>query len=182
MQWKIKEQAQKKHTVITKIWKSSEASVSGRYNTPPLREDLVPRSRMTLERNGRGRGKTKVASLTNEWNHEPWEVAKLEEMTRQRWTKFKTLRYQRGTRNIARAFVGWRIWNKSLTDQKEYESTPVEKRNKELHVNLGVCKAMNDENNGREVHASTPVERRCTRNKNDIILTALRLNMELIEQ
>ena len=46
----------------------------------------------------------------------------------------------------------------SLMDQKEYESTPVEKRNKEHHVNLGVCKAMNDENNGREVHASTPVE------------------------
>ena len=30
---KIKEQAQKKHTVITKIRKSSEVSVSGRYNT-----------------------------------------------------------------------------------------------------------------------------------------------------
>ena len=44
-----------------------------------------------------------------------------------RWTRLKTLRYQRGTRNIARTFVGWRIWNKSLTDQKEYESTPVEK-------------------------------------------------------
>ena len=28
---------------------------SGRYNTAPLREDLVPRSRMALERNGRGR-------------------------------------------------------------------------------------------------------------------------------
>ena len=56
---------------------------------------------------------------------------------------------------------------KSLTDQKEYENTPVEKRNKELHVNLGVCKAMNDENNGREVHASTPVETRCTRNDNE---------------
>ena len=56
---------------------------------------------------------------------------------------------------------------KSLTDQKEYENTPVEKRNKELHVNLGVCKAMNDENNGREVHASTPVETRCIRNDND---------------
>src|SRR3954469_24440368 len=27
----------------------------GRYNTPPLREDLVPRSRMAPERNGRGR-------------------------------------------------------------------------------------------------------------------------------
>ena len=51
MQCKIKEQAQLKHTVITKIRKSSEASVSGRYNTPPLQEDLVPRSRMAPERN-----------------------------------------------------------------------------------------------------------------------------------
>ena len=33
-----------------KIRKSSEASVSGRYNTPPLREDLVPRSRMAPEK------------------------------------------------------------------------------------------------------------------------------------
>ena len=53
------------------------------------------------------------------------------------------------------------------TDQKEYESTPVEKRNKELHVNPGVWKGMNDENNGREVHASSPVETRCTRNDKD---------------
>ena len=30
---KIKEQAQMKQTVITKIWKSSGASVLGRYNT-----------------------------------------------------------------------------------------------------------------------------------------------------
>ena len=56
---KIKEQAQKKHTEITKIRKSSEASVSGRYNTPPLQEDLVPRSRMAPEKNGRGKGKAK---------------------------------------------------------------------------------------------------------------------------
>ena len=46
------------------------------------------------------------------------------------------------------------------------ENTPLEKRNKEHYKNLGVCKAMNDENNGREVHASTPVETRCTRNGN----------------
>ena len=32
----------------------------GHYNTPPLREDLVPRSRMAPEKNGRGRGKTKL--------------------------------------------------------------------------------------------------------------------------
>ena len=44
-----------------KIWKSSEASVSGRYNTPPLQEDLVPRSRMAPERNGRGREEVKLS-------------------------------------------------------------------------------------------------------------------------
>ena len=39
----------------------------GRYNTPPLREDLVPRSRMAPEGKGRGREEVnKVASSTNE--------------------------------------------------------------------------------------------------------------------
>ena len=56
-----------KHTVIRKIWKSSEASVSGRYNTPPLQEDLVPRSRMAPKKSRRGREEVKlIASLTNE--------------------------------------------------------------------------------------------------------------------
>ena len=31
------------------------------YNTPPLREDLVPRSRMAPERNGRGREEVKLS-------------------------------------------------------------------------------------------------------------------------
>ena len=33
----------------------------GRYNTPPLREDLVPRSRMAPERNRRGREEVKLS-------------------------------------------------------------------------------------------------------------------------
>ena len=33
----------------------------GCYNTPPLREDLVPRSRMAPERNGRGREEVKLS-------------------------------------------------------------------------------------------------------------------------
>ena len=41
--------------------KASGASVSGRYNTPPLQEDLVPRSRMAPEKNGRGREKVKLS-------------------------------------------------------------------------------------------------------------------------
>ena len=52
---------QKKHTVITRIWKSYEPSVSRRYNTPPLQEDLVPRSRMAPEGNERGREEVKLS-------------------------------------------------------------------------------------------------------------------------
>ena len=48
------------HGETWNIWKSSRESVSGRHNTPPLREDLVPRSRMAPEGKGRGRGKTKL--------------------------------------------------------------------------------------------------------------------------
>ena len=33
----------------------------GRYNTPPLQEDLVPRSRMAPERNERGREEVKLS-------------------------------------------------------------------------------------------------------------------------
>ena len=54
-------------TKLGKPRKASEAPVLGRYNTPPLREDLVLRSRMAPEGNGRGREKVKlIASLTNE--------------------------------------------------------------------------------------------------------------------
>ena len=43
-------------------WKTPGTSVSGRYNTPPLREDLVPRSRMAPEgkQKRKRRGKTKL--------------------------------------------------------------------------------------------------------------------------
>ena len=51
----------KSHDETQSSWKSSEASVLGRYNTPPLQEDLVPRSRMAPERNGRGREEGKLS-------------------------------------------------------------------------------------------------------------------------
>ena len=43
-------------------WKTLGATVLGRYNTPPLREDLVLRSRMAPEgkRKRKRRGKTKL--------------------------------------------------------------------------------------------------------------------------
>ena len=43
----------------TNNWKTPGASVSGRHNTPPLQEDLIPRSRMAPERNGRAREEIK---------------------------------------------------------------------------------------------------------------------------
>ena len=50
-----------------KPWKASEAPVLGRHNTPPLREDLVPRSRKAPERNGRGREEIKLSCFFNKW-------------------------------------------------------------------------------------------------------------------
>ena len=51
----------KSHNESRKPWKASEAPVLGRYNTPPLQEDLVLRSRMAPERNGRGREEVKLS-------------------------------------------------------------------------------------------------------------------------
>ena len=53
-------QAKDKATT-TNNWKTPGASVSGRHNTPPLQEDLVPRSRMAPEKNGRGRVEVKLS-------------------------------------------------------------------------------------------------------------------------
>ena len=60
----------KTHDETRKPWKATEAPVLGRYNTPPLREDLVPRSRMAPEgkRKRKRNGKTKLLLTTNEWN------------------------------------------------------------------------------------------------------------------
>ena len=46
---------------IANNWKTPGATVSGRHNTPPLREDLIPRSRMAPEGNGRGREEVKLS-------------------------------------------------------------------------------------------------------------------------
>ena len=44
----------------TNNWRAPGTSVSGRHNTPPLREDLVPRSRMAPRENRGGRGREEV--------------------------------------------------------------------------------------------------------------------------
>ena len=58
---KCNTQAKYKET-ITNNWKTPGATVSGHYNTPPLQEDLIPRSRMAPEgkQKRKRRGKTKL--------------------------------------------------------------------------------------------------------------------------
>ena len=95
----------------------------GRYNTPPLREDLVPRSRMAPEGKERGRWEVKqVASSTNEWNHKPWEVEQLEmnEIANNPLEKRNKEHYE----NLKVA----KTWIKSLMDKIEFETTPVKTR------------------------------------------------------
>ena len=58
----------KSHDETQSSWKSSGVSVSGRDNTPPLQEDLVPRSRMAPERKAEKEEVKQIASLTIEWN------------------------------------------------------------------------------------------------------------------
>ena len=118
---KIKEQAQMKHTVIMKIWKSSEASVLGRHNTPPLQEDLVPRSRMAPERNGRERGKTKLLLQQKSETKEPWEVEKLKERTQRSWIQLRALRLKIETRNTMWTLEVAKLWMTNTMDKKELE-------------------------------------------------------------
>ena len=50
----------KDNATIANNWMTPVASDSGRYNTPTLREDLIPRSKMAPERSGRGREEVKL--------------------------------------------------------------------------------------------------------------------------
>ena len=85
----------------TNNWKTPGAMVSGRYNTPPLREDLVPRSRMAPD--GKRRRK---------------RIGKL--------SCFFDKRVK--TKNLEKVK---QIGEKSATEMNEIENTPLEKRNKE---------------------------------------------------
>ena len=48
-------------------WKTPDTTVSGRYNTPPLREDLVPRSRMAPEGKRKRKRKVKLSCFFDQW-------------------------------------------------------------------------------------------------------------------
>ena len=71
----------KSHDETRKPWKATEALVLGRYNTPPLREDLVPRSRMAPKgkRKRKRRGKTKLLLWQTSETKEPREVEQIRE-------------------------------------------------------------------------------------------------------
>ena len=68
------------HGETRNIWKSSRASVSGHYNTPALREDLVSRSRMAPKgkRKRKRRGKTKLLLWQRSETKEPSNVEHIE--------------------------------------------------------------------------------------------------------
>ena len=116
---KIKEQAQMKHTVITtKLWKSFEASVSGRYNTPLLQEDLVPRSRMPPERKAEEEEVKQSCFLTNEWNQRTLEVEKLERNDTTEISELRALRSKRKTRNAMWTLEFAKLWMTRTMDEK----------------------------------------------------------------
>ena len=85
----------------TNNWTTPGTSVSGPYNTPPLREDLVPRSRMAPE--GKRKRKRRVKTKFLLWQTS--ETTNLE--------KVKPFR------------------EKNTTEMNEVENSPLEKRDKE---------------------------------------------------
>ena len=73
----------KSHNESRKPWKASEALVLGRHNTPPLREDLVPRSRMAPEGNERGREEVKLSCFFDE-RVKPMNLERLKTLKKER--------------------------------------------------------------------------------------------------
>ena len=126
--------------------KASGASVSGCYNTPPLQEDLVPRSRMAPERNGRGRGKTncffdkrvKPKNLERSQSLKKWHnggehnlkhsVQQEEQGTLRERCRLKDMKQElNGSKKI------WPPRYNEIAKEQEWQnldSTPVEKRRK----------------------------------------------------
>ena len=100
----------KSHGKNRNSWKSSGASVSGHYNTPPLQEDLVPRSRMAPEGNRRGREEVKLSCFFDK-RVKPKNLEKVEQIDR-----------------------------KKATEMNEIANNPLEKRNKEHYGNLEIAR------------------------------------------
>ena len=127
----------KTHDETRKPWKATEAPVLGRYNTPPLREDLVPRSGMAPE----GKVKRKRRGKPSCFFDKRVKPKNLEKVTQ--------------------------IQEKNTTKVNKVKNTPLEKRDKEHCENLEVELKIYMENTpvkegdqGRPNSGSTPVEKR----------------------
>ena len=86
---------------IANNWKTPGASVSGRHNTPPLQEDVVPRSRMAPERNGRGRVEVKLSCFFDKrvkpWTLRGWTNWKKEYNQDEQSRKHSVIKEEQGT-------------------------------------------------------------------------------------
>ena len=104
-------------------WKTPGASVSGCHNTPPLWEDLVPRSRIAPEgkRKRMITCKTKLLLWQMSETKEPWKVKPFREKNTTEMNKVDNLCRKRGTRkNKFGQHSGWKvIWN--LIEWEELE-------------------------------------------------------------
>ena len=91
-------------------WRTPGTSVLRRYNTPPLREDLVPRSRMAPEgkQKRKRRGKTNLLHSQSSETKEPCEVEQKE--------------------------------RRNATKMNKVKNTPLEKRNKEHYGSLEIAR------------------------------------------
>ena len=90
-------------------WTTPGTSVSGRYNTPPLREDLVPSSRMAPEeQTEQTRGEVKLSCFIDK-RVKPKNLEKVEQIER----------------------------NKA-TEKNKVESTPLRKRNKKEPIRVAL--------------------------------------------
>ena len=97
--------ASKDKATIANNWTTPGARVSGGHNTPPLREDLVPRSRMAPEgKNGREREEVKLSCFFD------------------KRVRPKNLQKVKPSRE------------KNTTGMDEVENTPLGKRNKEEQI------------------------------------------------
>src|SRR3954470_11733908 len=88
----------------TNNWRTPGTSDPGRYNTPPLREDLVPRSRMAPEENGRVRKEVKLSCFFDK-GVKPKNLAWLNKMREKEYNEDERSgkHYVRqGTRNTAK--------------------------------------------------------------------------------
>ena len=85
------------------------------------------RSRPEISENGRGREevKTKLLLWPMSETKEPWEVEQIERKNRMKMNKVENTPLEKSYKEHYKNLVGWKAWNKSLTNQREYETTGI---------------------------------------------------------